>query len=78
MTRLTKKPHFSVNPIKVFGPRAFESEVKSTLNTSPEVFYSIFKLREGQTVPGTTGGFIDVKDAAHVLLSRIRKSSPRD
>ncbi|CAK7902498.1 putative NADPH-dependent methylglyoxal reductase Grp2p [[Candida] anglica] len=76
----TKKPHFTlttVNPIYVFGPQAFDSEVKDTLNTSAEVINSILKLREGDEIPAHSAGFVDVRDvaAAHIVAFENREAA---
>lgn len=67
-----EKPAFDVaviNPVFVFGPQAFDDNVKGTLNTSAEIINSILKLKQTDDVPDTKGGFIDVRDVAtaHVI-----------
>lgn len=68
----THKPNFvinTVNPSMVFGPQAFDANVKETLNSSSEIVNSFLKLKSDDPVPGVAGGFIDVRDVAraHVL-----------
>ncbi|CCE73006.1 Piso0_000015 [Millerozyma farinosa CBS 7064] len=67
----TEKPKFSlsvVNPVYVFGPQAFDEEVKSELNTSSEVINAITKLKENDAIPSSSGNFIDVRDVAKAHL----------
>lgn len=67
-----EKPKFvlsTVNPVYVFGPQAFDSNVAGTLNTSAEIINSILKLKPDQELPTTTGGFIDVRDVARAHLA---------
>lgn len=66
------KPNFkltSVNPVYVFGPQAFESEVKDKLNTSNELINSLIKLGPNNSFENDKGGFVDVRDVAkaHIL-----------
>lgn len=68
----TEKPLFilsTVNPVIVFGPQAFDSEVKETLNTSAEIINNLLKLKPGNSVPPLNNAFIDVRDVAkaHVV-----------
>ncbi|CAK7902503.1 putative NADPH-dependent methylglyoxal reductase Grp2p [[Candida] anglica] len=78
----TKKPHFTlstVNPNYVFGPQAFDSEVKDTLNTSAEMINSVAKLTANDAIPETTGGFIDVRDvaAAHIIAFEKKEAASK-
>ncbi|CAK7902490.1 putative NADPH-dependent methylglyoxal reductase Grp2p [[Candida] anglica] len=78
----TKKPNFTlttVNPIYVFGPQAFNSEVKDTLNTSAEVINNIIKLREGDEVPQLASSYIDVRDvaAAHIVAFENKEAASK-
>ena len=66
-----EKPNFTltaINPVFVFGPQAFNSEVSDTLNTSAEVINSLLKLKVDDTIPTLKGGFCDVRDVskAHI------------
>ncbi|KAK6203266.1 NADPH-dependent methylglyoxal reductase GRE2 [Scheffersomyces amazonensis] len=67
-----QKPDFElavVNPSFVFGPQAFDSEVKDSLNTSSEIINAILKNGPDADVPASKGGFVDVRDvaAAHIV-----------
>lgn len=67
-----EKPLFilsTVNPVIVFGPQAFDSEVKETLNTSAEIINNLLKLKPDDPVPPLNNAFIDVRDVAkaHVV-----------
>ncbi|KAG2732251.1 hypothetical protein G9P44_004668 [Scheffersomyces stipitis] len=69
-----EKPSFkiiSVNPVYVFGPQAFESEVKEKLNTSNELIHSLIKLGPNDTFDVDKGGFIDVRDVAKAHLAAV-------
>lgn len=62
-----KSPNFtanSVNPTYVFGPQAFDADVKETLNFSAELVNMLIKLKPDDPVPTKSGGFIDVRDVA--------------
>ncbi|KAK6458118.1 NADPH-dependent methylglyoxal reductase GRE2 [Scheffersomyces xylosifermentans] len=66
------KPQFSltaINPSFVFGPQAFDSEVKDSLNTSSEVINSLLKLEPDGTIPPVRGGFVDVRDVADAHIA---------
>lgn len=58
----------TVNPVYVFGPQAFDQEVKDKLNTSAEIVNNILSLKPDDEIPSTTGFFIDVRDVskAHI------------
>lgn len=67
-----EKPLFilsTVNPVIVFGPQAFDSEVKETLNTSAEIINNLLKLKPDDPVLPLNNAFIDVRDVAkaHVV-----------
>lgn len=71
-----EKPNFTinyVNPSFVFGPQAFDSEVKDSLNTSSEILNSLLKLTPESEVPPAKGGFIDVRDVAKAHLVAFEK-----
>lgn len=57
-----------VNPTFVFGPQAFDSEVKDSLNTSSEILNNFLKLKPEDKVPATRGGYVDVRDVAKAHL----------
>ena len=65
------KPHYlfnTVNPTYVYGPQAFDADVKETLNTSSEFINMALKLKPDDEIPGYTGPFIDVRDVAKAHL----------
>lgn len=67
-----EKPEFTlnvVNPLYVFGPQAFASEVKDELNLSSEIINKLLKLSPESAVPEDSGIFIDVRDAAKAHLA---------
>lgn len=66
-----EKPNFvlnTVNPSYVFGPQAFTSGIKDSLNTSSEIINGLLKLTPDQEIPPTAAYFIDVRDVskAHI------------
>lgn len=71
-----EKPSFTinyVNPSFVFGPQAFDSEVKDSLNTSSEILNNLLKLSPDSPVPPVKGGFVDVRDVAKAHLVAFEK-----
>lgn len=75
-----EKPKFSlstVNPVYVFGPQAFDEEVKSELNTSSEIINTITKLKENDPIPSQSGYFIDVRDVAKAHLKAFSSEETR-
>lgn len=71
-----EKPKFTinyVNPSFVFGPQAFDSEVKDNLNTSSEILNQLLKLTADSPVPAVKGGFVDVRDVAKAHLVAFEK-----
>ncbi|KAJ8143556.1 hypothetical protein OY671_003314 [Metschnikowia pulcherrima] len=73
-----EKPNFTinyVNPSFVFGPQAFDSEVKDELNTSSEFINSFLKMTGNEPVPAFKGGFVDVRDVAKAHLVAFEKDS---
>ncbi|OVF07715.1 putative methylglyoxal reductase (NADPH-dependent) [Clavispora lusitaniae] len=71
-----QKPNFIinyVNPSFVFGPQAFDSEVKDNLNTSSEIINNLLKLTPESQIPPTRGGFVDVRDVAKAHLIAFEK-----
>lgn len=71
-----EKPNFVinyVNPSLVFGPQAFDSEVKDNLNTSLEVLNSFLKMDGDSELPAARGGFVDVRDVAAAHLVAFEK-----
>lgn len=71
-----ESPNFTinyVNPSFVFGPQAFDSEVKDNLNTSSEIINNVLKLKPDSEVPKLNGGFVDVRDVAKAHLVAFEK-----
>ena len=67
-----EKPAFTlntVNPVYVFGPQAFDAEVKDQLNASMEVVNQLLKLEPDSDIPANSGGFVDVRDVAKAHLA---------
>lgn len=76
-----KSPGFvlsTVNPVFVFGPQAFDSEVKETLNTSSEVINNLLKLKSTDKVPETMARWIDVRDVAAAHLVAFEKDAAKN
>ncbi|KAM9904346.1 hypothetical protein OXX79_002805 [Metschnikowia pulcherrima] len=72
----TEKPNFKVNvvnPVYVFGPQAFDAEVKGELNFSAEIINKLLKLKPDSDVPSDQGGFVDVRDVAKAHLAAFEK-----
>lgn len=68
----SEKPSYTlnfVNPLYVFGPQAFDSEVKDELNLSAEIINKLLKLDPNATIPENDGVFIDVRDVAKAHLA---------
>lgn len=66
-----KKPNFelaAVNPVYVFGPQAFDSEVRDKLNTSNEMINHLLKTGPQGTFDNDKGGFVDVRNVAEAHL----------
>lgn len=66
-----EKPQFklnTVNPVFVFGPQAFDEDVKGTLNTSAEIINNLLKLSSDDLVPRMRGPYVDVRDVAEAHL----------
>lgn len=75
------KPNFlltTVNPTYVFGPQAFDSDIKDSLNTSSELINSAIKLKSGDDIPGYTGPYIDVRDVAGAHLVAFEKAAAKN
>lgn len=71
-----EKPAFAINyinPSFVFGPQAFESEVKENLNTSSEIINNMLKLTPNSQIRKLAGGFVDVRDVAEAHLVAFEK-----
>lgn len=63
----------TVNPGLVFGPQAFTTGVKDTLNTSSEVLNAIIRLKSEDPFPTYKGTFVDVRDVALAHLVAFEK-----
>lgn len=71
-----EKPSFTinyVNPSFVFGPQAFDSEVRDNLNTSSEILNNLLTLTPESSVPAVKGGYVDVRDVAKAHLAAFEK-----
>ncbi|GEQ70708.1 hypothetical protein JCM33374_g4387 [Metschnikowia sp. JCM 33374] len=71
-----EKPNYTVNfinPGYVFGPQAFDSEVKDELNVSSEIINNLLKMTPDSEVPDVSGPFIDVRDVAKAHLAAFEK-----
>lgn len=71
-----EKPSFVINyinPSFVFGPQAFDSEVKANLNVSNEFINNILSLNAESAVPAFRGGYVDVRDVAKAHLMAFEK-----
>ena len=76
-----EKPGFvlnTVNPVYVFGPQAFDSEIKPSLNTSSELLNGFLKLTPDSEVPSLEGPFVDVRDVAKAHLVAFEKDLPNE
>ncbi|CAK7902485.1 putative NADPH-dependent methylglyoxal reductase Grp2p [[Candida] anglica] len=78
----TKKPSFNfctINPACIFGPQAFDSEVKETMNASVEILHRLIKLKSTDPVPAHAAGFIDVRDvaAAHIVAFENKEADSK-
>lgn len=65
----------TVNPVLVFGPQTFDSEVKSTLNTSCEVINNCLKCKSDSPISNFCGQFVDVRDVAKAHLYAFQKEN---
>lgn len=66
------KPNFTlatINPTFVFGPQAFDDDIKDSLNTSAEVINNLLKLKQTDSIPESQSGYIDVRDVAKAHLT---------
>lgn len=71
-----EKPQFALStvcPSYIFGPQAFDENVKGTMNYSAELVNSIVKLSPTDPLPSLTGGFVDVRDVAQAHVLAIEK-----
>lgn len=65
----------TVNPVYVFGPQNFDSDVKKTLNTSCELINSIIQNGADAAIPDLAGQYIDVRDVAKAHLYAFQKEN---
>lgn len=65
----------TVNPVYVFGPQNFDSDVKKTLNTSCELINAAIKGGPDAKVAELGGQFIDVRDVAKAHLYAFQKEN---
>jgi NADPH-dependent methylglyoxal reductase len=61
----------TVNPVYVFGPQAFDSDVGPVLNVSNELIHSLIKLTPEDEFVNDKGSFIDVRDVALAHLKAV-------
>lgn len=75
-----KKPNFAlttVAPPFVFGPQAFDSGVKPTLNTSSEVINQMLELNSESKIPKVFSSWVDVRDVAKAEIAAFEKDSAK-
>lgn len=75
------KPNFAlsvVNPTYVYGPQAFDSDIKDSLNTSSEMINGALKLGPNDHIPEATGLYIDVRDVAAAHLAAFEKDEAKN
>ena len=71
-----KFPLVVINPTYVFGPQAFDSSAKGSLNASNEVISAIVQSKlNDDNVTNVKGGFIDVRDVARAQVEAISNSN---
>ncbi|GEQ67090.1 hypothetical protein JCM33374_g753 [Metschnikowia sp. JCM 33374] len=63
----------SINPVFIFGPQAYDSEAKGTLNQSAEIIKRVLKLKPTSKAPGLSGYFVDVRDVAKAQVAAFEK-----
>lgn len=77
-----EKPNFvltTVNPVYVFGPQAYDSEVKDNLNTSSEIINNVMKLSASDKEWGHAQGVaVDVRDVAEAHLVAFEKDEAKE
>ncbi|ODV77561.1 NAD(P)-binding protein [Suhomyces tanzawaensis NRRL Y-17324] len=61
----------AINPVYVFGPQAFDSEVKKELNTSNEYIYSLIKNGPHASFDNAKGSYVDVRDVARAHVAAL-------
>ena len=73
-----EKPNFklaAVNPVYVFGPQAFDSEVGEKLNTSNEMINTLLKVGPSGSFENDKGGYVDVRDVAKAHIFAFENDS---
>lgn len=68
-------PLTTVNPVFVFGPQAFDSEVSDTLNLSNETLNQVLKCGPNGEWVNDMGGFVDVRDIAKGHLAAFEQEN---
>lgn len=63
----------AVNPVYVFGPQAFDENVKDVLNFSAEVTNQLLKLSSDSEIPKIEGAFLDVRDVAKAHVAAFEE-----
>lgn len=63
----------TVNPVYVFGPQKFDSDVSERLNTSCELVNQFVHAKPETNVAGVSGQFIDVRDVAKAHLLAFQR-----
>lgn len=59
----------TVNPVYVFGPQAYDSSAKGSLNSTNMIVISALRLKDGDAVPDTVGSYVDVRDVARAHIA---------
>lgn len=67
----------TVSPSVVFGPQAFDENVKGTLNHPAKIVDSLLKLNPESTIPAIASHFVDVRDAAKAHLVAFELDSTK-
>lgn len=66
----------TVNPVHVFGPHVFDSDIRDTMNCSTEVANQFLKNGPNFEVnPNTRNQFIDVRDVAEAHMYAFQKEN---
>ncbi|CAK7892258.1 putative NADPH-dependent methylglyoxal reductase Grp2p [[Candida] anglica] len=68
----------TVNPVYVFGPQAFISEVKEQLNVSNELIHHLIKVGPEGKFDNDKGGFIDVRDVALAHVAAFEREDTKN
>lgn len=65
----------AVNPVYVFGPQRFDSDVTKTLNTSCEFINAALHSTPENETQSFSGGYVDVRDVARAHLYAFQKEN---